>query len=33
MEGAGTTHALLVERAEDFNALALAFLREVDRDL
>ncbi len=33
MEGAGTTHALLVERAKDFNALALAFLREVDRDL
>jgi len=33
MQGAGTTHALLVERAEDFNAMALAFLREVDSDL
>jgi pimeloyl-ACP methyl ester carboxylesterase len=33
MDGPGTTHAVLVERAEEFNALALAFLQEVDRDL
>ena len=33
MEGPGTTHALLVERADEFNALALSFLKEVDRDL
>jgi len=33
LEGAGATHALLVERADEFNALALAFLGEVDHDL
>jgi pimeloyl-ACP methyl ester carboxylesterase len=33
LAGAGSTHALLVERAAEFNDLALAFLREVERAL
>ena len=33
LAGPGSTHALLVERAAEFNALALTFLREVERAL
>jgi pimeloyl-ACP methyl ester carboxylesterase len=33
VNGPGSTHGLLVERATEFNDLALGFLREVERDL
>jgi pimeloyl-ACP methyl ester carboxylesterase len=33
VEGVGSTHGLLVERAAEFNELALSFIREVDDDL
>jgi pimeloyl-ACP methyl ester carboxylesterase len=33
LNGPGSTHGLLVERADEFNALALEFIKGVERDL
>jgi pimeloyl-ACP methyl ester carboxylesterase len=33
IEGVGSTHGLLVERAAEFNELALSFIGEIDSDL